>query len=405
MIPRRVAITGIGLVTSLGLSRDENWTNLLNGTCGVGEVTVFPTEGFRSRVAAEVSYDRLKTRLTPLQRRRWSRSDQFGVVAAMEAVADSGFASRAFDPTRVGVLLGACTADLLRTERYLETMVTRGIAHARPSDVWNHFPNTPVDIIASLFGFEGLRSCIVTACASSTMAIGSAADAVRDGRLDAAIAGGTDSLSRLTFSGFNAIRVMDPEPCRPFDRGRAGMNLGEGAAMLMLEDLEGARLRGAPVYAEVVGHSLTCEAFHPTSPEPDGRAIADAIRRALADASVDPGEVDHVNAHGTATPHNDRAEARGIRLVFGDRADRIPVTSVKSMIGHCLGAAGGIETAITALTIARGAIPPTVHHSETDPECDVDVVANDAREVRVRCAVSTSLAFGGNDSALVLRAV
>lgn len=175
--------------------------------------------------------------------------------------------------------------------------------------------------------------------------------------------------------------------------------------MLMLEDLEGARLRGAPVYAEVVGHSLTCEAFHPTSPEPDGRAIADAIRRALADASVDPGEVDHVNAHGTATPHNDRAEARGIRLVFGDRADRIPVTSVKSMIGHCLGAAGGIETAITALTIARGVIPPTVHHSETDPECDVDVVANDAREVRVRCAVSTSLAFGGNDSALVLRAV
>jgi 3-oxoacyl-[acyl-carrier-protein] synthase II len=405
MIPRRVAITGIGLVTSLGLSRDENWTNLLNGTCGVGEVTVFPTEGFRSRVAAEVSYDRLKTRLTPLQRRRWSRSDQFGVVAAMEAVEDSGFASRAFDPTRVGVLLGACTADLLRTERYLETMVKRGIAHARPSDVWNHFPNTPVDIIASHFGFEGLRSCIVTACASSTMAIGSAADAVRDGRLDAAIAGGTDSMSRLTFSGFNAIRVMDPEPCRPFDRGRAGMNLGEGAAMLMLEDLEGARLRGAPVYAEVVGHSLTCEAFHPTSPEPDGRAIADTIRRALADASVDPGEVDHVNAHGTATPHNDRAEARGIRLVFGDRADRIPVTSVKSMIGHCLGAAGGIETAITALTIARGAIPPTVHHSETDPECDVDVVANDAREVRVRCAVSTSLAFGGNDSALVLRAV
>jgi 3-oxoacyl-[acyl-carrier-protein] synthase II len=405
MIPRRVAITGIGLVTSLGLSRDENWMNLLNGRCGVGEVTVFPTEGFRSRVAAEVSYDRLKTRLTPLQRRRWSRSDQFGVVAAMEAVADSGFALRAFDPTRVGVLLGACTADLLRTERYLETLVQRGIAHSRPSDVWNHFPNTPVDIIASHFGFEGLRSCIVTACASSTMAIGSAADAVRDGRLDAAIAGGTDSMSRLTFSGFNAIRVMDPEPCRPFDRGRAGMNLGEGAAMLMLEDLEGARRRGAPVYAEVVGHSLTCEAFHPTSPEPDGRAIADMIRRALADASVDPGEVDHVNAHGTATPHNDRAEARGIRLVFGDRADRIPVTSVKSMIGHCLGAAGGIETAITALTIARGAIPPTVHHSETDPECAVDVVANEAREVRVRCAVSTSLAFGGNDSALVLRAV
>ncbi len=219
-----------------------------------------------------------------------------------------------------------------------------------------------MDIIASHFGFEGLRSCIVTACASSTMAIGSAADAIRDGRLDAAIAGGTDAMSRLTFSGFNAIRVMDPEACRPFDRARAGMNLGEGAAMLVLEDLDGARRRGATIYAEVAGHSLTCEAFHPTSPEPDGRAIGDAIGRALADGSVNADEVDHVNAHGTATPHNDRAEARGIRLVFGERAGRLPVTSVKSMIGHCLGAAGGLETAITALTIARGVIPPTLHH-------------------------------------------
>jgi 3-oxoacyl-[acyl-carrier-protein] synthase II len=403
--PRRVAITGIGLVTSLGITRDENWTNLLNGTCGVGAVTVFSTEGYRSRIAAEVPYDRLHTRFTPLQRRRWSRSDQFAVVAAEEAIEDSGVLSGGIDSTRVGVVLGACTADLLRTERYLETMVTKGIGRSRPSDVWNHFPNTPVDIIASHFGLEGLRSCIVTACASSTMAIGSAADAVRDGRLDAAVAGGTDSMSRLTFSGFNAIRVMDPQECRPFDRGRAGMNLGEGAAMLVLEDLDRARQRGAPIYAEVIGHSLTCEAFHPTSPEPDGRAIADMIRRALDEAAVAADDVDHVNAHGTATPHNDRAEARGIRLVFGERASRIPVTSVKSMIGHCLGAAGGIETAITALTIARGAIPPTIHHSETDPECDVDVVANEAREVRVRCAVSTSLAFGGNDSALVLRAI
>ena len=160
MTPRRVAITGIGMVTALGLTREENWTNLLSGTCGMRDVTVFPTEGFRSRIAAEVPYDRLKPRLTPLQRRRWSRSDQFGMVAAMEAVDDSGLSTNLYDPTRIGVLLGACTADLLRTERYLETMVTRGIAHARPSDVWNHFTSTPVDIMAAHFGFEGLRSCI-----------------------------------------------------------------------------------------------------------------------------------------------------------------------------------------------------------------------------------------------------
>jgi 3-oxoacyl-[acyl-carrier-protein] synthase II len=405
MSTRRVAVTGIGLVTALGITREENWANLIAGTCGVRDVDVFDTHGFRSRIAAQVPIERLASGLTPLQRRRWSRGDQIGMVAAMEAVADSGLAGAGLDPARVGVILGAGTADLLRNERYLQTAVSAGIEHARPSDAWNHFSNTPVDLIAAYFGFDGLRSCIVAACASSTMSIGTAADAIRDGRIDAAVTGGTDAMARLTFSGFNALKVMDPQPCRPFDRDRAGMNLGEGAAMLVLEELGCARRRGATVYAEVAGHSLACEAFHPTSPEPDGRAIGDTIRRALADARVPPDAVDHVNAHGTATPHNDRAEARGICLVFGDRARRLPVTSLKSMIGHCLGAAGGLEAAVTALTIARGVIPPTIHHAETDPECHVDVVANTARPVRVRCAVSTSLAFGGNDAAIVLRAV
>jgi 3-oxoacyl-[acyl-carrier-protein] synthase II len=237
------------------------------------------------------------------------------------------------------------------------------------------------------------------------MAVGAALDAIRQGRADAALAGGTDSLARLTFSGFNALRVMDPEACRPFDRGRAGMNIGEGAAVLALEEMAAARRRGARIYGEVVGHSLTCEAFHPTSPEPDGRAIAATMARALADAGVPADAVGHVNAHGTATPHNDRAESRGIRLVFGDDSARLPVTSVKSMIGHTLGAAGGIEAAISALTLYHGVIPPTIHHQETDPECQVDVVANEAREARLACVLSTSLAFGGNDAAVVLRSV
>jgi 3-oxoacyl-[acyl-carrier-protein] synthase II len=219
------------------------------------------------------------------------------------------------------------------------------------------------------------------------------------------LAGGTDSLARLTFSGFNALRVMDPAACRPFDRARAGMSIGEGAAVLVLEEMTAARRRGARVYAEVAGHSLTCEAFHPTSPEPDGRAIAATMARALDDARLPASRVGHVNAHGTATPHNDRAESRGIRIVFGEAGRQMPVTSIKSMIGHTLGASGGIEAAISALTVFHGVIPPTIHHTETDPECDVDVVANDARELRVDCAVSTSLAFGGNDAAVVLTAV
>ena len=302
-------------------------------------------------------------------------------------------------------MLGAGTADLIRNEDYFFTTLTDGIDRARPSKAWNHFSNTPGDVIAHRHGFEGQRACVVAACSSSTIAIGQAADAIRLGRLDAAVAGGTDALARLTYSGFNALRLMDPLPCRPFDRSRSGMNIGEGAGMLILESMDRARRRGAHIYGELAGYSASCEAFHPTAPEPDGRPIAAVVRAALADAEIDADGVDHINAHGTATPQNDRAEARGFHAVFGDRAARMPVTSLKSMIGHCLGAAGALEAAVLALTVARQVIPPTINHAETDAECAVDVVANEARDARVAVGVSTSLAFGGNDSALVIRAV
>ncbi len=401
---RRVAITGIGLVTALGATREATWQRLVAGDCGIRPLTVFDSAGYRSRVAAEVETAPISAQLTPLQRRRWSRGDQFGIVAAREAVADAGLPA-GYEPTGIGVLLGAGTSDLLRNEDFYRVMNARGLKFARPSDAWNHFSSTPVDLIAGDFGFEGLRSCVVAACSSSTIAIGRAADAIRTGRLDAALTGGTDALARLTFSGFNALKLMDPEPCRPFDRGRAGMNIGEGAAILVLEEMGRARARGAHVYGELAGYSFGCEAFHPTAPEPDGRPVAAIVGQALRDAGAQPDEVDHVNAHATATPQNDRAEARGLRSVFGERSARLPVNGLKSMVGHCLGAAGGIEAAVLALSVERGVIPPTIHHGETDPECPVDVVGNDAREVRIRCGVSTSLGFGGNDSALVIRAV
>jgi 3-oxoacyl-[acyl-carrier-protein] synthase II len=404
MSRRRIAITGIGLVTSLGGTREETWGRMLIGECGIRPITVFDTDGYRSRVAAEIDSARFETRLEPLQRRRWARGDQFGVLAAQEAVADAGLPD-GMDRTRIGVVLGAGTADLLRNELFHHTAITKGIEYARPSHAFNHFANTPADIIASHFGFEGARSCIVAACSSSTIAIGQAADAIRRGRIDVALTGGTDALARLTFSGFNALRLMDPEPCRPFDRGRAGMNLGEGAALLVLEEMSSARARGAHIYGELAGYSFGCEAYHPTAPEPEGRPVTAVILDALRDARIDPSDVDHVNAHGTATPQNDRAESQGFRAAFGERTLRIPVTALKSMIGHCLGAAGAVEAAVLALTIQRGVIPPTIHHTETDPACPVEVVANQAREQRVRCGVSTSLGFGGNDAALVVAAV
>jgi 3-oxoacyl-[acyl-carrier-protein] synthase II len=403
MSDRRAVITGVGLVTALGPDRETTWQGLLRGDCGFAPVTLFDVASYRSRIAAEVDLERAASALTPLQRRRWSRSDQIGLVASAEALQDSGILD-VVDRTRVGVMFGAGTADLLRNERFLFTYLEHGIDRTRLSDIWQHFPNTPVDVVASHFGLEGARSCVVAACSSSTIALGHALSAIRQGRVDAVVAGGTDALARLTFSGFNALRLMDPDPCRPFDRRRSGMNIGEGAGIFILEEMEHARRRGAHIYGELAGYSLACEAFHPTAPEPDGRTVGRIIREALADAREPAGDVGHVNAHATATPQNDKAEAAGIRAALGARAGAVPVTSLKSMLGHCLGAAGGIEAAVMALTVARGVIPPTIHYEEPDPDVDLDVVT-EARETPVRCAVSTSLAFGGNDSAVVIRRV
>ncbi|HMJ82365.1 MAG TPA: beta-ketoacyl-[acyl-carrier-protein] synthase family protein, partial [Vicinamibacterales bacterium] len=338
----RVAITGVGLVTALGVTREESWRRMLAGECGICATTIFDTEGYRSRVAAEVDIDGVDEGSTPLERRRRSRSDRIGVRAAVEALADARVLDGPVDRSRVGVFFGAGTADLLRNEDFYRTWITAGLHRTRRSDAWNHFPSTPVDVVAEKFGFEGPRGCIVAACSSSTIAIGRGVESIRRGHADVVLAGGTDALSRLTYSGFNLLRLMDPAPCRPFDRSRAGMNIGEGAGILVLEDLERARRRGAPIYAELAGHGLACEAFHPTAPEPEGKPVAAVIHLALRDAGISPDEVQHINAHGTATSQNDSAEARGFRRVFGDRIDRIPVTSIKSMIGHCLGASGAV---------------------------------------------------------------
>ena len=401
----RVAITGIGLLSALGTGREAVWQHLVEGQCGIDEVTLFDPDGYRSRLAAQLADFGPACRFSPLEQRRWSRCDQIAVLAAAEALDDSGLDRARLDPERVGVMLGAGTSDLLRNEEYLADVRGKGFAKAKPSQIYNFFSSTPVDAVSARFGLLGPRHCVVAACSSSTIALGYAADAIRAGTIDVALAGGADVLCRLTFSGFNALRLVDTVPCRPFDAQRSGMTIGEAAAILVLEDLDRAKARGARIYAELAGHSATCEAHHPTAPEPDGHAIARTIRAALADAHVPADAVDHVNAHGTGTLHNDRAEARGFYRVFGDRAASLPVNSIKSMVGHCLGAAGAIEAAALALTIARGVIPPTINHDRTDPDCALDVVPNQARAWPVRCGLSTSLAFGGNDAAVVMRRV
>ena len=398
-------MTGIGLVSALGVGREATWRAMVDGRCGIRPVTLFDTSGYRSKLAAQIGDYEPARHFSSLERRRWSRSDQIAVLASQEAIEDAGLDGKELDPRRTGVMFGAGTSDLLRNEEYLRDARAKGVARAKPSRIVNFFSNTPVDIVSARFGLLGPRHCVVAACSSSSIALGYAADAIRAGRIDAALAGGADALCRLTFSGFNALRLVDTEPCRPFDAGRQGMTIGEAGAVLVLEALDRARARGAVIYAELAGYGSACEAYHPTSPEPEGHVIAATVRAALADAGLPADAVDHVNAHGTGTVHNDRAEARAFHRVFGDRAGTLPVNSIKSMAGHCLGAAGAIEAAVLALTIARGVIPPTVNHQHSDPDCKLDVVPNEARPWDVRCGVSTSLAFGGNDAALVMRRV
>jgi 3-oxoacyl-[acyl-carrier-protein] synthase II len=381
------------------------WNALLNGACGIRDLSLFEAEGCRSLQVAEVPAYPADSSFSARAWGRLSRSDQMAIIASREAVDDSGILTSSLDPARIGLMFGSGTADLLRNEEWFVTAESSGIRRAPASKIFGHFPSAPSDVVASHFGLEGVRSSVLSACSSSTVAIGYAADVIGWGHADAMLAGASDALCRLTLTGFNALRLVDAEPCRPFCRTRKGMNIGEAAAVLVLEEMSGARRRGARIYAEIAGYGVRCEAYHATAPEPEGLAVAALVEAALESAGVANDQVDHVNAHGTATPQNDQAEARGLRRVFGDRAQKIPVTSIKSMVGHCLSAAGAIEAAALALSIHRDVIPPTIHHREPDPECPIELVAHEAREGRVICGVSTSLAFGGNDAALVMRKV
>jgi len=375
---------------------------MIDGRCGIGDLTLFDSAGYRSRKAAQIPDYDASAHFTPLERRRLSRSDQIAIRASSEALADAGLLESGIDRDRVGIMIGAGTSDLFRNEDYLFTVRSKGMRHARPSLIVNHFISTPCDVIAGRFDLRGPKACVVSACSSSTIAIGYAGDAIRDGRIDAAICGGADALCRLTFSGFNALRLVDTEACRPFDSARNGMNIGEAAAMLVLEDLDRARRRGATIYAELAGYGVTCEAFHATAPEPEGRAIAATLRAALADAQVDASAVDHINAHGTATPENDKMEFVGISAVFGERATQIPVSSNKSMIGHTISAAGAVEAIISLLTLEHQRIPPTINYDIPDPAIPFDVVPNVARDARVTAVMSNSFGFGGQNASLIL---
>jgi 3-oxoacyl-[acyl-carrier-protein] synthase II len=396
--PRRVAVTGIGAVTSIGSNVEDFWRNLLAGECGIRELTLFDPASYRTQTAAQVT-EIPDGFLSPQQKRRMSRADRMGLAAAREAIAQSGIDLSREDPTRVGVILGGGTSGLIDSEAFYELHLNG--KKGRPSRVLNHLPDAITDRIAQYFGAEGLKSTITTACSSSANAMGYAHDAIAAGYADVMLTGGSDVLARLTYAGFNSLRSVDPDPCRPFDRERKGLSIGEAAGILVFEERDRAMRRGASILAEFLGYGVTSDAHHMTAPDPSGTAGGRTIRAALESAGVNRDEVDYINAHGTATPQNDSAETAAIKAALGDRSRQIPISSIKSMIGHCLCASGAIEGVATVLTIRDNKVPPTIHYASPDPTCDLDYVPNEARDADVAVALSNSFAFGGNSSVVV----
>ncbi len=399
---RRVVVTGLGAVTSLGRDLASTWEGLVAGRSGIGPITLFDSSAFRTHLAAEIK--ELPGGIEPALRRRLSRTDVAGLGAAAEALLDSGLDLAREDLSRIGVVLGAGVSGLLDSENYLRDLLAKGPRGARPTRVLNHPPDQTTDRIAERWGFLGPRSSITTACSSSATSLGYAADLIRHGFCDVVVTGGADTFARLTHGGFNALRSVDPDPCRPFDRRRKGLTIGEAAGLLIFEEEEHARRRGANLRARFLGYGVTSDAHHMTQPEPTGEAGARTLAACLKAAGLNPSDVDYVNAHGTATPQNDSAETAAIKRALGARAYEIPVSSIKSMLGHCLCSAGAIEAVATVRTIETGVIPPTISWGEADPECDLDVVPNVAREARVKVALSNSFAFGGNSTVVAFGA-
>jgi len=404
---KRVVITGLGVVSAVGNSLPEFWNSLIEGIDGTKEITVFNPSTYRTKIAAEVSNLDPEAHFSKKEIRRLSRCDQFGLIAFREAWKSARLDKDSHDKERLGVILGAGSGGILSVEKYFRNFYHRifyqGMKRASPSLLLSYSLATTTDHIAIESGSKGPRTTTATVCSSSSASIGVAYEMIQVGLADVMVTGGSDSLCEVSFSGFSSLKLIDPESCRPFDKRRQGLVIGEGAGILVLEDLEHAIKRKAPIHAEFLGYGICADAYHLTAPEPNGEGVERVIRIALSHAGVSPEEVDTINAHGTATPFNDIAETRGIKRIFGERAKEVPISGIKSMVGHCLGSAGGIEAVATVMTLETGIIPPTIHYEVPDPLCDLNYTPNHSVKKDVRIALSNSFAFGGNNVCLVFK--
>ena len=407
---RRVVITGIGLVTPLGIGADETWPALCAGKSGIGEITRFDASAFTTKIAGEVKGFRPTDFLPKKEAKRMEHFIAYAVAASRMAVEDSGLKINASNADRVGVFTGCGLGGLAFLEQNSRIIDTKGPKRVSPFLIPMLIGNMAPGMVSIQLGAKGPNASIATACAAGTHAVGEAYEIVRTGRADAMITGGTESvITQTCVAGFNAMKALStrnesPEKAsRPFDRDRDGFVVGEGSGILIIETLEDALERGASIYAEICGYGMSGDGYHISAPAPDGEGMARCMNAALDDAGILYDSIDYINAHGTSTPMNDLYETMAIKTVFKDKAHSIPISSTKSMTGHLLGAAGGIETVFTTLAIHDGIIPPTINLDNPSEECDLDYVPNVARKADIEIAMSNSFGFGGTNAAVILR--
>ena len=406
---RRVVITGLGAVTPVGLTASESWQAVKDGVCGIAPITQFDSTGMKVRLAAEVKGFDPANYMSKPEAKHMDRFTQFAVACAKEALADAAFDPAQADLDRCGVIISSGIGGLSITESEHDRGKEKGWDRVSPFYIPMGICNMAAGQVAILSGFRGMCTCPVTACAGGTNAVGDAFHYIRDGYADAMLCGGTEaSVTPLAIGGFTSMKALTQaeDPARasiPFDAERSGFVLGEGAGMLLLEELDHALARGARIYAEITGYGATCDAYHMTAPRPDGSGGAKAMALALADGGAAPEDVDYINAHGTSTHLNDAGETAAVKTVFGPHAYQLAMSSTKSMTGHMLGAAGAVEAIFTALSLHDGFLPATIHYQVPDPACDLDVVPNQGRSADVRYAMSNSLGFGGHNGCLLMK--
>jgi 3-oxoacyl-[acyl-carrier-protein] synthase II len=409
MIKRRVVVTGIGAVTPLGNDAETTWTNILAGKSGIGPLTRLNADEYPAKVAAEVKDFRIEEYLERKDARKMDRFTHYAIAASVMAVKDAKLEITEEIAPRVGVWIGSGIGGMETFESQHETFLNRGYKRVSPFFVPMMIPDMAAGQVSIMLGARGVNSCTVTACASGTNSIGDAFKVIQRGDADVMVTGGTEApITSMAVAGFcaNTALSTNPDPktaSRPFDINRDGFVIGEGAGIIILEDLEHALNRGADIYAEIVGYGSTGDAYHITAPAPGGEGGARAMNMAINDAALRPEDIQYINAHGTSTAYNDKYETMAVKEVFGDHAYTLAISSTKSMTGHLLGAAGGVEAIFTIQAIRDSIMPPTMNLEASDPDCDLDYVANKARNAEIKAAISNSLGFGGHNATIVFK--